>query len=87
MEADDPTINQARVQRNYILTELIPCLELYVADVAGFIAEIMEDKNRWWKLDRPTRGMSLLDLACQADLPQRSRHRRIEGVPRPAEAG
>ena len=62
IEADDPSINQARVQRNYILTELVPCLELYIADVAGVMAEIMEDKNRWWKIDRPARGMSLMDL-------------------------
>jgi hypothetical protein len=61
-EADDPTINQARVARNFILTELVPCLELYVADVAGFMAEIMEDKNRWWKIDRPARSMTLMDL-------------------------
>jgi hypothetical protein len=61
-EADDSTINQARVLRNTILTELAPCLELYVADVGGFMTEIMEDKNRWWKIDRPARGMTLLDL-------------------------
>lgn len=61
-ESDDLTINAARVARHFILTDLIPCLELYVADVAGFMAEIMEDKNRWWKIDRPSRGMTLLDL-------------------------
>lgn len=61
-ESDDPTINQARVARNYILTDLVPCLELYVADVAGFMSEIMEDKNRWWKIDRPARSMTLMDL-------------------------
>jgi hypothetical protein len=61
-EADDLTINRARVLRNKILTELVPCLELYVDDVAGYITEIIEDKNRWWKLDRPTRGMTLMDL-------------------------
>ena len=61
-EADDLTINRARVLRNKILTELVPCLELYLADVQGYLAEIMEDKNRWWKIDRPTRGMTLMDL-------------------------
>jgi len=61
-ESDDPSLNHARVLRNTILTELVPCLELYVADVAGFMAEIMEDKNRWWKIDRPARGMTLMDL-------------------------
>ena len=62
-ETLDPTLNQARVLRHQILTEIIPCLEVYrgeklVADLAG----ILEDKNRWWKLDRPTRGMTLMDL-------------------------
>jgi len=62
-ETIDPALNQARVLRTQILTEIIPCLELYrgeqlVADLAG----IMEDKNRWWKLDRPARGMTLMDL-------------------------
>lgn len=62
-EAEDLTINQARVLRTQMLTEIIPCLELYrgeklTADLAG----IMEDKNRWWKLDRPVRGMTLMDL-------------------------
>jgi len=62
-EATDPSLNAARVLRNQILTEIIPCLELYrgeklTADLAG----IMEDKNRWWKLDRPVRGMTLMDL-------------------------
>jgi hypothetical protein len=61
-EADDLTINLARVLRNQILTELIPCLELYVTDVQAYLAEIMEDKNRWWKIDRPARGMTLMDL-------------------------
>lgn len=62
-EAEDPTINRARVLRNQILTEIIPCLELYrgeklIEDIAG----IMEDKNRWWKIDRPARGMTMMDL-------------------------
>ncbi len=61
-EADDLSINAARVLRNQILTQLVPCLELYIADVAGYMAEIVEDKNRWWKIDRPARGMTLMDL-------------------------
>ena len=61
-ESDDLTINQARVWRNQIVSELVPCLELYIADVAGYMASIMEDKNRWWKIDRPARGMTLMDL-------------------------
>lgn len=65
IEADNLYINRARVLRNVILTELVPCLELYVADVQAYITEIMEDKNRWWKIDRPERGMSLMDLTAE----------------------
>lgn len=61
-EADDLSINAARVLRNQILTQLVPCLELYIADVAAYMAQIMEDKNRWWKIERPTTGMTLMDL-------------------------
>jgi len=62
-EAVDPALNQARVLRNQILTEIIPCLELYRGEqLAADIAKILEDKNRWWKLDRPARGMTLMDL-------------------------
>ena len=62
-ETIDPSLNQARVLRNQILTEIIPCLELYRGEkLVADIADIMEDKNRWWKLDRPARGMTLMDL-------------------------
>ena len=61
-ETVDPALNQARVLRNVILTEIVPCLELYVPDVRKFITDIMEDKNRWWKIDRPVREMTLMDL-------------------------
>ena len=62
-EACDPTLNRARVIRNQILTEIVPCLELYRGDkLPADIADIMEDKNRWWKLDRPGRGITLMDL-------------------------
>ena len=62
-EATDPSLNAARVLRNQILTEIIPCLELYRGEkLAEDLANIMEDKNRWWKLDRPARGMTLMDL-------------------------
>jgi hypothetical protein len=61
-EADDLTINKARVLRNQILTELVPCLELYVADVRAYMTEIMADKNRWWKIDRPVRDITIMDL-------------------------
>ena len=62
-EATDPTLNQARVLRNQILTQIIPGLELYRGDqLTADLAEIMEDKNRWWKLDRPAKSMTLMDL-------------------------
>ncbi len=61
-DAADPAENRARVLRNKITDEIVPCLELYVQDVAAYIAAIMEDKNRWWKIDRPSRGMTLMDL-------------------------
>ena len=62
IEADDLTINKARTIRHFILTNLVPCLELYVADVRGYLTSIMEDKNRWWKIDRPARDITLMDL-------------------------
>jgi hypothetical protein len=61
-ETVDPTLNEARILRNQILTELVPCLEVYVLDVRAFMTGIMEDKNRWWKIDRPSRDIQLTDL-------------------------
>jgi hypothetical protein len=65
IEADNLYINRARVLRNVILTELIPCLELYVENANAYIAAIIEDKNRWWKIDRPARSMTLMDLTAE----------------------
>lgn len=62
LEGSDTTENRARVLRHQIVTELIPCLELYVEDVRGYITAIMEDKNRWWKIDRPARDITIMDL-------------------------
>jgi len=61
-EADDLTINRARVLRNQIAGELVPCLELYEADVPAYMTEIMADKNRWWKIDRPVCEITIMDL-------------------------
>jgi len=62
-EASDPSLNRARVIRNQILTEIIPCLEMYRGErLPSDLADILEDKNRWWKLDRPVRGITLMDL-------------------------
>ena len=65
IEADDTTINDGRVLRNVILTEIVPCLELYVDNVQAVMTDIMQDKNRWWKIDRPIREMNLMDLPTQ----------------------
>jgi len=62
IEGSDTTANDARVLRNQILTEIIPCLELYVSDIRGYLTEIMADKNRWWKIDRPVRDITVMDL-------------------------
>lgn len=62
LEADDQTINKARVLRHQIASEIIPCLELYIEDVPGYLRSIMEDKNRWWKIDRPACDITILDL-------------------------
>lgn len=62
MELDDPTLNKARNFKHVIMNELMPCLAVYEEDVAGYITTIMEDKNRWWKIDRPARDISLEDL-------------------------
>lgn len=62
IESEDLTINQARTIRHFILTDQVPCLELYIADVRAYMTSIMEDKNRWWKIDRPVRDITLMDL-------------------------
>lgn len=62
LEVGDPALNQARVLRNQILTEIIPCLEVYVSDVRAYLTEIMADKNRWWKIDRPECDITIMDL-------------------------
>jgi hypothetical protein len=65
IEADNLYINRARVLRHQIQNELMPCLAIYVEDVEGYIRSIMEDKNRWWKIDRPVREMTLMDLNAE----------------------
>ena len=61
MKAADDTIQDAERLRHVILTELVPCLELYVADVRAFIGQIILDKNRWWKLGGG-REITIMDL-------------------------
>lgn len=52
-EAIDPALNEARVLRNQIAAELVPCLEVYVEYSLGYINAIL--KNRF-------RGLALEDL-------------------------
>ena len=40
-ETIDPSLNESRVLRHGILTELIPCLEVYVPDVRAYLAEVL----------------------------------------------
>lgn len=61
-ESENPLLNQARVFKFKIMNELLPCLALYVADVPAYITSIMEDKNRWWKIERPACDITLEDL-------------------------
>lgn len=61
-EAGDPSLNEARVFRNKILAEIIPCLELYMDDVRGYLTTILAEKFRWHKTDRPDREPTLMDL-------------------------
>lgn len=62
LEVGDPTLNKARNIRHVIANEIEPCLAVYVQDVYAYITAIMEDKNRWWKLDKPARDITLEDL-------------------------
>ena len=61
-ETIEPARNECRILRHQILTDLIPCLELYVEDVRSYIAEIVETKTRYRRTDRPTKPQTLMDL-------------------------
>ncbi|MDE2010535.1 MAG: hypothetical protein KGJ09_10750 [Candidatus Omnitrophica bacterium] len=61
-ETEDPTLNQARILRHNIAAEIIPCLELYIQDVPAYLQQIMADKTRWHKTDRPSREIRIEDL-------------------------
>lgn len=62
IESEDQTINKAVRLRYVILEELVPCLELYVSDVRRYLQEILDDRNRWWRIYRNGRAITLLDL-------------------------
>jgi len=40
-ETVDSSLNEARILRHGILTDLIPCLELYIPDVRAYLAEVL----------------------------------------------
>lgn len=63
-ETVDPSLNAARVLRHNILTELVPCLELYVTDVRAYLVGIIEARSRYRKTDRPARDLNLMDLTA-----------------------
>src|SRR5688572_21199909 len=44
-ESENPELNQARVFKHKIMNEMMPCLALYEEDVAGYLTEVMTDKN------------------------------------------
>jgi len=64
LEANDLTINKARTYRNVITSQILPCLALYEPDPPAYMRSVMEDKNRWWKIDRPQCGLTLDDLSA-----------------------
>jgi hypothetical protein len=60
-ETLEPALNEARVLRHHILTEQVPCLELYLADVRAYLTAIIADKTS----QRPAaaaRAPTLMDL-------------------------
>jgi len=44
-ETIDPTLNDARILLNQIVTDLIPCLEVYVKDIHAYAAEAFQYKD------------------------------------------
>lgn len=55
--------SEARRLRWIIRHELLPCLALYHPAPEAFLAEIMRDKERWGKGDRPAVDITLEDLS------------------------
>lgn len=65
-EAVDQGINRQRNSRWLIENEVLPCLALYVenglAGARAYLLEVMTDKSRWRKTDRPESDPSLADF-------------------------
>jgi hypothetical protein len=51
----DSVAGFTRVLNELLVLQLVPCLELYLADVRGYLTAIIEDKTRHRQTDRPTR--------------------------------
>jgi hypothetical protein len=62
LEISDETLNQARVMRHVIRTELMPCLALYEQDPERYLQTIITGLVRWRQVDQPTRPPTLEDL-------------------------
>ena len=50
-ETIDPSLNEARVLRNQIAAEIVPCLEVYVEHSVGYINAILKNRFRGMKLE------------------------------------
>lgn len=69
LEAADPSRNRKRNARWVIGNEILPCLALYPLDApmgrAGaesYLLQVLQDKSRWRKTDRPESEPSLADF-------------------------
>lgn len=69
LEATDPSRNKKRNARWIIVHEILPCLALYPLDApsgldgaGNYLVEVMQDKSRWRKMDRPESSPSLADF-------------------------
>lgn len=69
-ESEDSLINKARNFRWVIENEILPCLGVYEPDPVTYLRTVMEEKNRWWKIDRPACEMTLDDLDARPIIKQ-----------------
>lgn len=76
IEDGDPSLNEARILRHTIRTEILPCLALYTGDAEAYFASIFETIVHWRK-DGATQPVTLDDLDA--------RPRFKEGKPSPSQ--
>lgn len=50
-ETLDPALNEGRILTNQIVTELVPCLEVYVENSFGYIGAILKNRFRGLRLE------------------------------------